>query len=162
MILLTMPERKILLTLYDKRAKNFSEITAVAKIPAIDCFKIIQRLLIKKFINYERQKYSLNIEKFEEIKSLLQQKEQKLILAEQITQSAIFDQSDKFKLKEVCCNNFELNILRNHFSEIERLIEKFARRGTSDLSSSDEKFYIFWGEQNEFQFYNNLKKRYIA
>lgn len=161
MTLLTIPERTILLSLYDKNPKGFTDIVSISKIESVDCFKVIQRLLIKKFLRFERQKYSIDPAKYDEVRCLLQQKEHKIVLAEQIVHSTLFHRTDFFKLKEVICSHFELNLLRNHFTEIEKIIERISKKGLSE-DSTDEKFYFFWGEQTEVQYYNSLKKRYIA
>lgn len=152
-----MPERIILLSLYDQRPKSFENIVQLSKLSTVDCFKILQRLLVKGLVHYKESRYQMTEGRVEDIRSMLQQKNLKKLEAEQIVQSAIHADEASVKLKEVQCTSYDLSLLRNYFKEIEKLLDKISTRA---IPANEKKYFFFWGEQTADNYINHLKQRY--
>lgn len=156
MKILTMPERMVLLSLYQKEQMLLSEVVEETQISTIDCFNILQRLLIKDLVQYQAQQYFIPKHSLPEIKNLLQQKELKNLEIEQIVKSSLEAETSKLKMQEVQCSPYDLKILRHYFAEIERHIEQIKVR----KDKTQDQYFFFWGEQPKTQYMNHLKKQY--
>jgi DNA-binding MarR family transcriptional regulator len=138
MKILTMPERIVLLALYHKEKLSLNEIAEETQLTFIECFNIVQRLLVKELIDYKSSNYLIPKSSKLEVKNLLQQKEIKNLEIEQIVKSSLSNESSKLKLQEVQCSQHDLKVLRHYFSELSATLSKlkFERiRAKSSTSS---------------------------
>ena len=110
MKLLTLPERMLLLNLYTHNEMSLDDLVEKNKLPSIDCFNSLQRLLIKNLIQYELGKYFIPEDKLLECKQLLQQKELKKLEIEQILKSSLNKEQPSIKLQTVPCNLQDLKL----------------------------------------------------
>ena len=156
MKLLTLPERMVLLNLYSKSVLNLDDLVKKTKLSSIDCFNALQRLLIKDLIKYETGKYFILESSIPEIKDLLQQKQLKNLEIEQILKSTLQKEQPSIKLQSVPCTSQDLKIIRHHFLEIEKFINRIKVQKKPD----EESYYFFWGEQPQSHYIDHLKKQY--
>lgn len=156
MKIVTMPERIILLSLYPKDKKTLHDLIEETQLPAIECFNILQRLLLKELICFQAGTYFINEGSLLITRNLLQQKEIKHLEIEQILKSSLSSETPHLKMQEVQCSMYDLKILRHYFHEIERHIEQIKLR----RDKTQSQHFFFWGEQPKSEYLNHLRKQY--
>jgi len=155
MKLLTTPERMLLKQIYD-RSSTFDSLVADNNFSIIDCFNILQRLIIKNLVIYDRGLYNVVPNAKNELSLLLGKISNSPLEVEQIIKSSLHTSENGLSMRQVHCSNFDLKILRHYFREIDRFINQLKDKKNEPLHP----YYIFWGEQSASQHVEYLKTRY--
>jgi hypothetical protein len=154
-------EKSIIESLY-KQAKTLTELTIDLGMSESLTFKILQRLLVKEFITYQHRVYSINSNKFWDIKNFLSDSNFIENESRYFIYSALQNQKDNIYSKKLYLTDQDRKFLNALLYQLESFLTKTEVRNKKEKYALKDTEVFYWARQNFGQYIQHSVKAFGA